>query len=251
MEFQLGTLIIDRDSKFYSYFNSKAKKRRINVVSVGFNKLSDIRIMKVKNFHGYKLLTIRSFKKEYKLKIRGQIIKNILFAIAVLEILNLDINKVKNIIQNIKTLEGRGKVFKIKYKNFNFNLIDESYNANPLSMKQSISNLSNIKNNNQKYVLLGDMLELGNKSKMLHKKLSPIINDSKINKLFIHGNYIMNTYKNIKKSKRGNILQYKSDFKDILLPILQKNDYLMIKGSNATGLSEISKNLTKGKISAF
>ena len=40
------------------------------------------------------------------------------------------------------------------------------------------------------------------------EKLSPIINNSNINKLFIHGNYIMNTYKNVKKDKRGNVLQY-------------------------------------------
>ncbi len=246
-----GNLIIDRDGKFFGYFNSVAKKRKINVISVGFNRFSDIRIKNVKNFRNHKLLTVKSFRKEYKFKIRGQIEKNILFAVAVLEILNLNIDKIKNKIQNIKILGGRGKIFKVKYKNFNFNLIDESYNANPLSMKQSIINLSNIKDNNKKYVLLGDMLELGNKSKILHKKLSPIINESKIDKLFIHGNHIMNTYKNIKKSKRGNILQYKSDFKDLLLPILQNNDYLMIKGSNATGLNEITKNLTKGRINAL
>ena len=72
-------------------------------------------------------------------------IKNIAFGIAVLEILNLDINKIKNKIKNIGVLEGRGKIYKIKYKKLNFNLIDESYNANPLSMKQSILNLSKIK----------------------------------------------------------------------------------------------------------
>ena len=95
------------------------------------------------------------------------------------------------------------------------------------------------------------MLELGKKSRILHKNLSPIINSSKINKLFIHGKHIMNTYKNVNKNKRGNILQDKSDFKEILLQILQNNDYLMIKGSNATGLHKISKNLTKGRINAI
>ena len=90
---------------------------------------------------------------------------------------------------------------KIKFKDIKFNLIDESYNANPLSMKESILNLSKINIKNNKYILLGDMLELGNKSHNLHRKLSPIINNSKINKLFVHGNYIMNTYKNVKKSK--------------------------------------------------
>ncbi len=246
-----GSLIIDRDNKFYNYFKSKAKKKKINVISVGYNIKSNIKITKVKNFIKYKLITIKSFKGEYQIKTKDHLVKNIALAIAVLETLNLDVNKIKDKIKNMNILEGRGKIYKIKYKNLNFNLIDESYNANPLSMKQSILNLSNIKNNNYKYILLGDMLELGNKSQYLHKKLSPIINASNVNKIFIHGDQIMNTYKNVIKKKRGNILQHKSDFKEVLLPILQNNDYLMIKGSNATGLSKISKNLTKGRINAI
>ena len=95
------------------------------------------------------------------------------------------------------------------------------------------------------------MLELGKNTQILHKKLSPIINHSNINKLFIHGDHIMNTYKHVNKKKRGNILQENSDFKEILLPILQNNDYLMIKGSNATGLNKISKSLTKGRVNAI
>ncbi len=246
-----GSLIIDRDNKFFNYFKSKAQKRKIRVISVGYSNKSDIKIVKVRSFLKFKLVTIRSFGEEYKIKTKEQLVKNIAFAVATLKILNLEINKIKNKIQNIRVLDGRGKIYKIKYKNLNFNLIDESYNANPLSMKQSILNLSKLRNNNHKYILLGDMLELGKKSSILHKKLSPIINNSKIKKLFIHGEHIMDTYKNVNKSKRGNVLQDKSDFKEILLPILQNNDYLMIKGSNATGLNKISKNLTKGRINAF
>ena len=246
-----GSLIIDRDCKFYNFFKFEAKKRGIKVFSVGYKRNSDVQIAKVENRSKYKIATIKSLNKAYKIKFKNQLVKNISFVIAALEIMKLDVNKIKNKIKNTQVLEGRGKIYKIRYKKFNFNLIDESYNANPLSMKQSIQNLSNIRNNNHKYILLGDMLELGKKSSYLHKKLSPIINNSKISKLFVHGDYIMDTYKNIRKKKRGNILQYKSDFKDVLLPILQNNDYLMIKGSNATGLNTISKNLTKGKINAI
>ncbi len=245
-----GSLIIDRDSKYFSYFKSEAEKKKINVTSVGYNKNSNIRITKIKNFSKFKIVKIKSKQKEYEFKINNKNVKNISFAIAVLECLNLKIKKIENKIKNIKTLEGRGKIYKVKLKNINFNLIDESYNANPLSMKESIHNLSNIKINSSKYVLLGDMLELGSKSKKLHKNLSPIINNADIRKLFIYGDNIMDTYTNVKKNKRGNILQHKSDFDEILLPILKNNDYLMIKGSNATGLNKISKNLTKGKINA-
>ena len=246
-----GCLVIDSDNKFFNYFKSKAKKRNIRVISIGYNKKSDIKIIKIKKFPKYKLLTIKSFRKEYKIKIKNQNVKNIAFAIAVLEILNLNVDKIKDKIKDIKVLEGRGKIYKIQYKKLNFNLIDESYNANPLSMKQSILNLSSLNNKSQKYILLGDMLELGSKSQTLHESLSPIINHSKIKKIFIHGEHIMNTYKNVNKNKRGNILQEKSDFKEILLPILQNNDYLMIKGSNATGLKKITENLTKGRINAI
>ena len=246
-----GYLIIDRDNQFYNYFKLKAERKKINLVTIGYDRKSHIRIVKEKNYTKYKKVTIEYNKKRYEFKTKNNHLKNILFAIAVLKILKLDVSIIQNKIHKIEALEGRGKIVKIKFKDIKFNLIDESYNANPLSMKESILNLSKINIKNNKYILLGDMLELGNKSHNLHRKLSPIINNSKINKLFVHGNYIMNTYKNVKKSKRGNILQCKSDFKEVLLPVLQNNDYLMIKGSNATGLNKISKNLTKGRINAI
>ena len=95
------------------------------------------------------------------------------------------------------------------------------------------------------------MLELGNKTNKLHKRLVPYVNNSDIDKLFVHGKKIVKIYKNIKKNKQGNILQHKSDVKDTILPIIQNNDYLMIKGSNGTGLHKISNNLIKGKYNAL
>ena len=72
-----------------------------------------------------------------------------------------------------------------------------------------------------------------------------------IKKIFVHGKSIMHTYKHIDKNKRGNILQQKSDFNETILPLIKRNDYLLIKGSNATGLNKISKNLIRGKINAL
>ena len=52
---------------------------------------------------------------------------------------------------------------------------------------------------------------------------------------------ILLTLINMLNKKQGNILQEKSDFYETLIPILKKNDFLMIKGSNGTGLHRISK----------
>ena len=45
--------------------------------------------------------------------------------------------------------------------------------------------------------------------------------------------------------------QFKSDFKETILPLIKKNDYLLIKGSNATGLNKISERLIRGKLNAL
>ena len=90
------------------------------------------------------------------------------------------------------------------------------------------------------------MLELGKKSEIYHSKLSGLINSSDIDKVFIKGEKTLFTYKNLKKEKRGNICQSNQDVDLILKNIIDNNDYLMIKGSNATGLNLISNTMIKG-----
>ena len=77
--------------------------------------------------------------------------------------------------------------------------------------------------------------------------MSEVINNTDIDKVFVYGDKILNTYKYIKKSKRGNILQYTDDFDTMFKNIIKKDDLLMIKGSNATGLNRLSFNIIKGK----
>ena len=91
------------------------------------------------------------------------------------------------------------------------------------------------------------MLELGKKSDQLHKNLSKVINNSDIDKVFIKGQKTLSTYKNINIKKRGNIFQQDEDVDFTLNNFISNNDYLMIKGSNATGLNNISKKIIKGK----
>ena len=90
------------------------------------------------------------------------------------------------------------------------------------------------------------MLELGYKSNKYHKELSKVINKSDIDKIFIKGKKTIFTYKHLNKRKRGNILQNEEDKDLCLKKMISNNDYLMIKGSNATGLNNFSKKMIKG-----
>tara|TARA_Y100000591_G_C21847584_1_gene709587 strand:- start:318 stop:3095 length:2778 start_codon:yes stop_codon:yes gene_type:complete len=242
-----GTLIFNRDDKYFNYLEKKAKSKNINLISYGKHKKSHIRLLKITKNKKNKTLIIKCKNQFLKLIVKNINVYNVLSSLALLSELNLDLEKISRSFNRYEPTEGRGKIHKIKRYKKRFNLIDESYNANPLSVKNAIKNFEEIeKKDFKKYLLLGDMLELGSKSKILHKNLSKVINKSDIDKVFIKGIKTLITYKNISKHKRGNIFQQDEDVDFTLKNIIANNDYLMIKGSNATGLNNLSKRIIKG-----
>ena len=97
-----------------------------------------------------------------RFKIKDINIFNVLASIAVFKELDLSFHKAIQEFKNLKPTEGRGRTYKIRRYKKVFKLIDESYNANPFSVKTAINNFSSIKKIDlKKYLLLGDMLELG------------------------------------------------------------------------------------------
>ncbi len=242
-----GTIILNRDDKFFKLLLRKAKLKKLKVVSFGYNKKSDIFPLIVRKNNKNTNVLVKISNKKINLTIKNLNIYNVLSTLALLKVLNVNLIHASKYFKNIEPTEGRGKIYKIKRYNKNFKLIDESYNANPLSVKNAIENFNLIKKNNfKKYLILGDMLELGKKSEILHKDLSKVINNSDIDKVFVKGVKTLVTYKNINKGKRGNIFQQEEDIDFNLKNIISNNDYLMIKGSNATGLNNFSKRIIKG-----
>ena len=242
-----GTVILNRDDKFFNYLSKKAKKYKLKISTFGKHKDADFRIEKIIDLDSKSKVFIKI--KEIRISfIIGEInIYNVLASLAILEKLNLDYLKVLTKFKNFTPPEGRGKKYTISRYKKKFKFIDESYNANPLSVKNAINKLSVIKKNKfKKYLILGDMLELGSKSKKFHEELSKVINNSDIDKVFIKGKKTLFTYKYINKEKRGNILQNNEDIDFSLNKMISNNDYLMIKGSNATGLNKVSKKMIKG-----
>jgi len=192
-------------------------------------------------------MVVRINRHNFDLKVKNINIYNVLASLAILNELDLNFSKILKNFKNFEPIEGRGKTHNITRYNKKFKLIDESYNANPLSVKNAINNFNNIKKKKiKKYLILGDMLELGRNSEMYHRDLSKVINSSDIDKVFIKGKKTLFTYKNIIKKKRGNIFQNDDDIDLTLKNIISNNDYLMIKGSNATGLNILSKKMIKG-----
>ena len=243
-----GSVVLNRDDKYYEYLKGIAKKNKIRVYSFGMSKKANVFPLKIINFKDKKKLIISVFKKKYSIVINDLNIHNVLCSYVITKLLKLDFGYNTKFFNSHLPLKGRGKTYKIKRFKKYFNLIDESYNSNPLSADKALKNYNGIKKRGfKKYLLLGDMLELGRMSDFYHSNLAKIINKTDIDKVFIYGDKILKTYKNIKTNKQGNILQFKNDFDSIFSKIINKSDYLLIKGSNGTGLHKLCQNLIKGK----
>ena len=241
-----GTIILNRDDKFFNYLRTKAIKYKLNISTFGKHMDSDVRVLKIVNKDNKFKVFVEIKSQKINFEIRDLNIYNVLASIALMKELKIDFLKVLKKFKNFSPIEGRGKKYIVTRYKKKFKFIDESYNANPSSVKNAIKKLSLIKKEKfKKFLILGDMLELGSKSKKFHEDLSKIINNSDIDKVFIKGKKTLFTYKCIKKDKRGNILQNIEDIDLSLSEMISNNDYLMIKGSNATGLNIFSRKMVK------
>ena len=87
------------------------------------------------------------------------------------------------------------------------------------------------------------MLELGKHSKKLHIKIADYINKLKVNKTYVYGKYTKHTFNKLKPQIRGRVLNTITDIYNLINKDLPNNSFLMIKGSNSTGLNKLIKKI--------
>ena len=242
-----GTIVLNMDDKFYNYHKNLALKKKLNVVSFGIQAKSSTKLIRIKKIKKKYELLIRVNKSYFTFNSSNcnkSHLYNILATLSSIDLF-IDIKKLnKDVFLNLKTPNGRGDISKIKLNDKKIFLVDETYNSNPLSLKTAIENYDKIiAQSSRKYLVLGDMLELGKHSLKQHKLISKTINKTKIDRVFVIGRYIQETFKGLRLNKKGKILNNKLDIIDLIKKDLNNNDYLMIKGSNSTGLKNITNNL--------
>ena len=243
-----GFVVLNADDNFFKLHEKIAFKKKIKVISFSIkNQKANIKLINIKSF-GKKFKINISLDNKNKFFLISENfqnnIYNILSALAVISIYKNIFKLDQKVFLNFKTPGGRGDLSFIKINNKKINLIDQSYNSNPLSLKSAIKNYDEINSKkSKKYLLIGDMLELGSHSKKLHQSIAPLINQTNIDKVFVKGKMASLVFDNISKAKRGRILVNKSQIIEFIKKDLNNNDYLMIKASLATGFNNIVKDL--------
>jgi len=241
-----GKIILNADDIFYNFFKEKALKRGLKITSFSKKNKSDFQFIDSDKHRIKNSVEIKTNNKKYNFKINKDLYNyklNLAAAVAVISNF-IDIDKLsQNIFKDYIQPPGRGNLKKIKFKKKTIQLLDESYNSNPLSLKFSIEKFNKIETRYAKYLLLGDMLELGKFSKKLHSDIANNINKTQISKVYVYGNDIKYTFNKLRTQKKGKIFKSISEILRFISNEINNNDYLMVKGSNSTGLKEIIKKL--------
>ena len=129
----------------------------------------------------------------------------------------IDLITGKNLFLDLKTTQGRGDIFKLKVNKKKITIIDESYNSNPLSLESALQNFNKLEvNSKKKYLVLGDMLELGKHSKKLHVSMAKTINKILVNKVYVIGKDIKEQVQTIHRDKKGSILGKEEQLNDLI-----------------------------------
>lgn len=167
---------------------------------------------------------------------------NALAAVSVAVQLGLSIEEMKRGIEAVQTIGGRSNLI---HKD-GITIIDDCYNANPVSMKASIDVLS--KAPGRKIAVLGDMGELGAEEKQLHAMVGAHFAGKEIDALFCTGTLSAELAEAAKASGGVKEVYYYEEKETLIHELLKsrkEGDSILVKASHFMGFTEIVKALTK------
>lgn len=235
------TAILYNEMKHFDIVKKAAEFKGLKVITFGENADSDIRII-----HGEENKFIISGV-EYSLgtkPVGKHIMLDMAAALAVAKEENFSLDEAVEILRNFESLDGRGAEFDVVlFGEKTITIVDESYNANPLSMEASITSFGEKYADKNKVLILGDMAQCGTDSEKYHRELAICIDKIKPSKIFLCGEEIQALYAEIKDTY--DVEHYNSVnalFKKFIKDV-SDGDYVMIKASNSVNLHKIVSEL--------
>jgi len=230
-----GTAIINNDDPFAEYWKDliRVLNKKIKIVTFGIRASADItaEILPSNSFILNHTVTIQ-------LKLWGNHnIYNALAASAVGIVNNMSLDNIKHALENLSPEKGR---MELKKASNQMDIIDDSYNANPQSLKAAIEAIGKLEKYRQKILILGDMGELGEQASKLHAECGRFAKENGIDVLWATGELMRHTVENFGENARH--FETKSELIENLhknQSLLDKHNLILVKGSRSMGMEEV------------
>ncbi|MEP3046278.1 MAG: UDP-N-acetylmuramoylalanyl-D-glutamyl-2,6-diaminopimelate--D-alanyl-D-alanine ligase [Roseibium sp.] len=240
-----GAAILNKDNGQYDLLRFLAATSGVSTVKTfGNDPSADSHIDKVVHRDDGSSIEARILDHEviYKIGASGKHhIENSLAVMTAVVELGADLAKAGLAMSEMRAPKGRGELSRLQVKGGELDLIDESYNANPASMRAALSVLADVpvKSPGRRVAIIGDMRELGVEADRLHAELAQPIEDAEVDAVYCVGPHMQALWTQLPKDRRAQYREHAKDLEELLLGDLGPGDVVMIKGSLGTQMGPL------------
>lgn len=240
-----GVAILNRDNPHYTRLEARAKAAGAGrIISFGEHPDADAHLEKLvlKETCSCVSATICGRPVTYKLGVPGRhIVMNSLAMLACIDALDADLALAALALAQLQAPRGRGERHLVEAPGRPFTVIDESYNANPASMRASIEALGQAEPEARarRIAVLGDMLELGPEAAALHREVAVPLARADIDLVFACGPLMRGLYDALPVDRQGAYAETSDALIGKLLEAIQSGDVVMVKGSNGSRMRPV------------
>lgn len=241
-----GAAVINADSPHVNEVLRIAEDKDCKVITYGEHANADARLVSFDHSTNRCEVALFGDPVTYPLTLTGK--HNAVNSLAVLGVLYALDLKVKNYLEALSTFKPvrrRGKVEELRISGTPVTLVDESFNANPTSMRAALQSFGASYAERRKIVVLGDMLELGEASAELHRELVSLLLDVGAERILLTGPYMRELFRVLPASAQVAHLDSPEQTLAQLTQGLNDHDVVFVKASNGMGLKKIVEGLRK------
>jgi UDP-N-acetylmuramoyl-tripeptide--D-alanyl-D-alanine ligase len=245
-----GTAIINRDNPHYERLKAQALAHGATIIGFGETQGAEAHLL------GVQLEPDRSEVKAdilgetigYRLGAPGRhLVQNSLAVLAAVKLAGADLGHAASALSALHAQPGRGARTVIEAEAGRMAIIDESYNANPASMRAALATLGLTPPGafSRRVAVLGDMLELGPEGPKLHQELAEFIDGAGVDVVFACGELMGSLFEALPASRRGAYAKSAEELAPKLIAAVGPGDAIMVKGSLGSRMAPLVEALKR------
>ncbi len=240
-----GVAVLNRDNPFFALLAARARAAGITrVIGFGADSSAEVRLLSLAGGPTGSEVLARIAGREiaYRVGVPGRHwALNTLAVLAAVGALGADVERAAAAMADLAALKGRGQRSRIAIRGGSFELIDDSYNASPASMRAAIEVLSAALpgEGGRRIAVLGDMLELGAEAKALHAALAAPLAAAGIDLVFTAGPLMAALHEALPATMRDAHAASSAELCGHLAEAVRPGDVVTVKGSLGSRMGQV------------
>jgi UDP-N-acetylmuramoyl-tripeptide--D-alanyl-D-alanine ligase len=240
-----GMAILNRDNTHYEQLAAAADQAGVTrIIVFGESDAADARLIKASHNEHCTCISadICGQAMTYKVGAPGRHwVLNSLAVLATVNAVDGDLGLAGLALADLSPTEGRGQRTSVTTRDGTILVIDESYNANPASMRAAIELLGAtlVARTGRRIAVLGDMLELGAESPAFHKELAPIIHAASVDLVFCCGTNMKGLADALSPAALGGWADDSDALVNAVVAETRPDDVFIVKGSLGSRMAPI------------